>query len=88
MDPAQRLMNYENDPNIRVCVVYDESTGSRFFQVINKATGEVVPGMETPDPLFLEDIVLDPRNGIARNKNLDITYDLITINGNNSIMEY
>jgi len=88
LTPAQRMMNYEQDPNIKECVIYDEMTGNIHFQVINKTTGQPVPDMETPDKLFLQDIIIDKSRGIAKNKNLDITYDLIIVNGNTPIMEY
>lgn len=81
LTPEQNFMLYENDPNIKMCVVYDQSTGNKWFQVMNLQTREPVPNMPAKDPMFLEDTTLDVRNGIARNINLNESYPLICING-------
>lgn len=87
MTPTQNMMRLEQDPNVKVAVVYDASTGNRWFDVVNIQTGESIPNVDKPDQMFLEDTVLDTQNGIARNTNLDTTYPLIVIN-NGTMMEY
>lgn len=87
MSPVQNMMRLEQDPNAKTVVVYDASTGNRWFDVINTQTGESIPNVDKPDQMFLEDTMLDTRNSIARNTNLDTTYPLIVIN-NGTMMEY
>lgn len=87
LTPVQNMMMLEKDPNVKTVVVYDAMTGNRWFEVMNTATGETLTNVDKPDAMFLEDTTLDTRNGIARNVNLDTTYPLIVINGNN-MMEY
>ena len=88
MDPTLKAMRYESDPNIKTVVVYDKSNGSRYFDVMNVSTGESVPGVQRPDPMFLEDTTIDVNSGIARNTNLDQSYDLIVIGNNPSAGKY
>ena len=87
MNPIQNMMRLEQDPNVKTVVMYDASTGNRWFDVVNVTTGESIPNVDKPDAMFLEDTTLDTRNGIARNTNLDTTYPLIVLNGN-VMMEY
>lgn len=87
LTPAQNMMRYENNPNIETVVVYDQSTGKRWFDVIDMQTGQSVPNSDKPDQMFLEDTTIDTRNGIARNTNLDKTYKLMVV-GSAIAMEY
>ena len=80
--PEQNMMRYENDPNVKQVVVYDASTGNKFFQVMNLATKEVIPNVPVYDQMFMEDTTLDLANGIAKNINLNETFPIITINDN------
>jgi hypothetical protein len=79
VSPAVNRMLLMENPDIKTVVKYETATGNRYFDVINVKTGESVPGIERPDPMFLNDTTIDVRNGIARNINLDQTYTLITI---------
>ena len=79
MTPEQRMMRYENDPNIKTVVVYNQETGARFFDVIDLRTNQSVPGTPKPDPMFLENLTIDIRNNIARDINLNKTYPLVLI---------
>lgn len=83
LTPIGNMMRLESNPDIKTVVVYDASTGNRWFDVMNVKTGESIPNVEKPDAMFLEDTSIDQRNRIARNTNLDITYDLIVINDQN-----
>lgn len=87
ISPAQNMMRLEQNPDIKTVVVYDASTGRRWFDVMNIKTGESVPNVNKPDAMFLEDTTLDTRNGVARNTNLDLTYPLIVLN-NTNMTEY
>ena len=85
--PEQRAMMIEDDPDIETVVVYDKKTGAKQFQVVNLRTGAPVPGVPTPDPMFLSDTMVDVRQGVARNTNLNMTYKLLCVNGD-GIDEY
>lgn len=86
MTPQQNMMHYENNPNIKTVVVCDaENPMHRYFDVIDITTGQSIPNVERPDPMFLEDTTIDERNGIARNPNLDSAYPLIMINGGSKL---
>lgn len=87
MTSSQNMMRLEHNPNIKTVVVYDASTGTKYFDVIDKMTGQPIPNVERPDAMFLEDTNIDLRNNIARNNNLDRTYDLVIMN-NNVFNEY
>lgn len=82
LTPEQNTMMYEDDPNVKTVVVYDAASGNKFFQVMNVATGQVVPNVTTLDNKFLEDTTLDLRNKIAKNNNLRETYPIVVINDN------
>ena len=82
ISPQQNAMFMEKDPNIQTCVVYDMSTGNKFFSCMNVATGQAVPNVDVPNERFLEDTVIDLQNNIAKNSNLHQTYPLIILNGN------
>ena len=87
LNPSQKLMMYENDPDVQQVVMYDESTGARWFEIMNLRTNQVIPGADKHDMMFMEDTVLDFNNGIAKNLNLGETYPIITV-GNSVINTY
>ena len=61
------------------------SNGNKFFQVMNLATGQVVPNVPVMDNRFLDDTTIDIRNQIAKNNNLHETYPLVIINDTNNV---
>lgn len=87
LNPSQNMMRLESNPNVKTVVVYDASTGNRWFDVVDTVTGESIPNVDKPDAMFLENTNIDVRNQIARNTDLDITYQLIVLN-NNKMNEY
>lgn len=82
MTPEQHLMMYENNPDVKQVVVYNEETGERFFDVRNMKTGESIPNVSKHDNMFLEDTIIDKKRGIARNVNLGESYPLVVVGGN------
>lgn len=80
LTPEQNMMLLEQNPDVKQCVVFDASTGNRWFQVMNTKTGQPIPNAPTMDPMFLEDVTLDTKNKIAKNINLGQTYPLVIIN--------
>lgn len=87
MTPEQRLMSLEDNPNIKMCVVFDAATGNKVFQMMDMSTGQAVPGLPARDPMFMEDTTIDIKNHIAKNINLGETYPLVIIN-ENVVSEY
>lgn len=79
LTPSQNMMLLESDPNIQQVVVYNQETGARYFEVMNIATGDVVPNAEKHDAMFLEDVTIDLTNKVARNINLGETYPLVVV---------
>lgn len=79
MNPAQRLNMYESNPDVKQVVVYNQQNGSRYFEVMNMATGEVIPGVDKHDAMFLEGVTLDLENKIARNIDLGETYPIVVV---------
>lgn len=83
----QNRMRMESNPNIQTVVRYDQTTGQRMFDVIDKTTGASVPNYPRPDNFLLEDTTIDVHTGIARNRNINTVWPLL-VNGNNYINEY
>ena len=87
ISPEQNMMRYENDPNVKQVVVWDKKTNAKFFQVMNTATGEVIPNVPVYDQMFMEDTTIDVANNIAKNTNLQETFPLVILN-NDVTSEY
>ncbi len=87
MTPEQRLMAMEDNPNIKQVVVYDAATSNKAFQVMDMSTGQVITGVPTRDPMFMEGVTIDLRNRIAKNSDLGETYPLVIVN-ENVVTEY
>src|SRR5574344_73002 len=82
LTPEQNTMFYESDPNVKTVVVYDASNGNQYFQVMNMATGQVVPNVTVMDNRFLADTRIDLKTKTAKNDNLHETYPVVIINDN------
>lgn len=79
MNPSQRLNMYESNPNVKQVVVYDQQTGARYFEVMDVSTGEVIPGVDKHDSMFLEGVTLDLEHKIARNIDLGESYPIVVV---------
>lgn len=79
MNPSQRLGMYQNNPNIQQVVVYNQQDGSRYFEVMDISTGEVINGVDKHDTMFLEGVTLDLERKIARNTDLGETYPIVIV---------
>lgn len=88
LSPEQNRMRMESDPNVETVVVFNQDTGQRAFDVIDKNTGQSIPNYTRPDSFLLEDTSIDISRGIARNTQLDQTYKLVVIGSNPNITEY
>lgn len=87
LNPAQKLMMYENDPDVKQVVMYDEASGARWFEIMNTRTNEIIPGADKHDMMFMEDTILDLNNDIAKNLNLGETYPIVRV-GNSVVNNY
>lgn len=88
LTPEQNRMRMESNHNIQVVVRYDQSTGQRAFDVIDKNTGASVPNYPRPDNFLLEDTTIDVHTGIARNRNINEVWPLVISGGSGYINEY
>jgi len=87
MTPEQNRMLMDGNPNIETVVVYDPSTGSKAFDVIDTSTGEPVANYPRPDPIMLDDTTIDFASGIASNTNIGQNWKVVTL-GNDTINNY
>lgn len=87
LTPEQMRMRMESNPNIEEVVMYEPSTGRRWFDVINNATMTSVPNYPRSDEFLLADCTIDVRSGTARNRNIDKVWRLINVEGG-TINEY
>lgn len=89
LDPAQNRMLLEAKGAIETVVVYDETTGNRWYDVVDKNTRQPVPGVEKPDASYIYELDINVRGGFAKDSNRNVVYPLVVINnGNTSISEY
>ena len=84
LDPSGRRMLLEAQNSIETVVVYDESSGNRYYSVIDKQTGQPVPNVETPDDSTIYELDINVRGGYAKDIHRGVTYNLIVINGENA----
>ncbi len=79
MTPEQNRMLMDGNPNIETVVVYDPSTGSKAFDVIDTSTGSPVANYPRPDPIMLDDTTIDFASGIASNTNIGQNWKVVTL---------
>lgn len=87
VSPEQMRMRMEGNNNIEEIVVFDPASGRKWFDVIDKATGQSIPNYPRSDAFLLDDISIESRAGIAKNRNLDKIWPLQIV-GNTNISEY
>lgn len=89
LDPAQNRMVLEAKGAIETVVMYDNITGNRWFEIVDKNTYQPVPNVEKPDNSYIYDLDINVKGGFAKDVNRNITYPLIVVNnGDVSITEY
>ena len=79
LNPVQKRMIAQNDPNVKTVVCYDASTGNKWFDVINVQTGLSIPGIQRPAEFLLDDMRVDTRNAIAVNSNTNMSFPLVIL---------
>lgn len=89
LDPAQNRMVLEAKGAIETIVMYDQNTGNRWFEVVDKMTRQPIPNVEKPDNSYIYDLDINVRGGFAKDGNRGVNYPLVVVNGNDtSITEY
>jgi hypothetical protein len=89
LSPAENRMVLEAKGAIETIVVYDEVTGNRWFDVVDKNTRQPVPNVEKPDSTYIYDLDINVRGGFAKDGNRNTTYPLVIVHGGDtSINEY
>lgn len=88
LDPAQNRMVLEARGSIDTVVMYDEVTGNRWFEVLDRNTHQPVPNVEKPDPSYIYELDLNVRGGFAKDSNRNTTYPLIVVHGDSDMSEY
>lgn len=88
LTPEQNRMRMESNPNIQIVVKYDQASGQRYFDVIDKFTGASVPNYPRPDSFLLEDTTIDVHSRIARNRNINTVWPLVIEGNFPAINEY
>ena len=81
LSPADNRMVLEAKGVIETVVFYDEATGNRWYEVLDKTTGQPVPNVEKPDNSYIYDLDINVRGGYAKDPNRNKTYNLIVVNG-------
>lgn len=87
LTPEQMRMRMEANPNIEEVLMYEPSTGRRWFEVVDNTTGQPVPNFPKSDEFLLADCTLDLRTSTARNRNIDKVWRLVNIEGG-TVNEY
>ena len=77
LNPVQQRMIMEKNPNIKTVVVYNQSTGDKYFDVVDVSKGVSIPNVERPAKFLLDDMVPDFRNGVATNSNANMSFPLV-----------
>lgn len=89
LNPAENRMVLEAQGKIETVVFYDNATGNRWYEVIDKVTKQPVPNVEKPDNNTVFDLDINTRGGFAKDSNRNVTYPLIVLNGGDtSMLEY
>lgn len=89
LSPAQNRMLLDAKGVIETIVMYDEATGNRWFEVVDKNTRQPVPNVEKPDNTNIYDLDINIRGNFAKDSNRGVVYPLVVINGGDqSIMQY
>ena len=80
LDPVQNRMLLEAKGLIETVVFYDESSGNRWFEVLDKNTRNPMPNVEKPTDAHIYDLDINIRGGYAKDPNINKSYPLIVVN--------
>lgn len=88
LSPEENLMINDSNPNVEEVIIYDQSTGMKYFQWIDNKTGKEIPNMPHSSDVLLEDYVIDPRTRMAKNNNLHSVMRVIYKNEDSKLSQY
>lgn len=84
LDPTENRMLLSAKGMIETVVMYDENTGNRWYEVIDKNTRQPIPNVEKPDDSYIYDLDISIKGGYAKDANRKVTYPLVVINSANA----
>lgn len=89
LSPEKNRMVLEAQGRIDTVVYFDKSTGNRWFEVVDKSTGQPMTGVEKPDETFIYDFDINERGGFAKDPLRNTSYPLVVLNNSDdSILNY
>lgn len=89
LSPAENRMLLEAKGAIETVVFYDQASGNRWFEVVDKNTKQPVPNVEKPDDSYIWELDINVNGGFAKDSNRNTVYPLIVVNGQDqSILDY
>ena len=83
LSPEENLMLNDSNPNIEEIIIYDEATGAKRFEWVDKRTDKPIPNMPISSELAIGDYTIDVNRRIAKNNNLNNTKRVKIINSGN-----
>ena len=86
LNPAENRMVLEARGSIETVVMYDDTTGNRWFEVLDKNTHQPVPNVEKPDASYIYELDINIRGGFAKDSNRNTTYPLIVVHSSDDDM--
>ena len=89
LNPAENRMLLEAKGLVETVVFYDQVSGNRWFEVVDKNTRQPVPNVEKPDDSYIWELDINVNGGFAKDGNRNVIYPLIVVNGEDkSILDY
>ena len=89
LNPAENRMLLEAKGLVETVVFYDQTSGNRWFEIVDKNTKQPVPNVEKPDDSYIWELDINVNGGFAKDANRNVIYPLIVVNGQDqSILDY
>ena len=89
LNPAENRMLLEAKGLVETVVFYDQTSGNRWFEIVDKNTKQPVPNVEKPDDSYIWELDINVNGGFAKDANRNVIYPLIGDNGKDqSILDY
>ena len=89
LNPAENRMLLEAKGLVETVVFYDQTSGNRWYEVVDKNTRQPIPNVEKPDDSYIWELDINVNGGFAKDANRNVIYPLIVVNGQDqSILDY
>lgn len=85
LSPSENRMILDAKGIIDTVVMYDEATGNRWFEVLDKTTGQPMENVEKPDNTYIYDLDINLKGGYAKDSNINKIYPLIVVNSEKNL---